>query len=764
VKPTAPRLLLLGVATLAVIGAGAPALAAGAARSTAVNSARTDPSVLIGLPGLNWTDITQRNAPVLWRLASSGSVGSLVTSGVRTQTCPADGWLTLNSGARAAGLPGSQPGPCPGLPRVVTAARPAAGSAAGPARIPAMPQIVAANRRYHYDPDWGLLGRAAGRGHCATAIGPGAALALAGPGGQVASYLPSARAVSRAALSRCPLTVIDLGALPSGAGPGGAAARARAVRAADAEIGRITAGLRPGTILTAAGLADNSAPGLRAIIVAGPGYHSGLLTASSTRQPGLTLITDLTRTVLGWRAAPVPASAVGSPITRAGRGSLAAAIRGLVGQDTAAQVYRSTILVFFLIYGFGEGILFGLIRVLLRGRTSERRRQRRAAYRVAGVFAGAIPAGTFLASLVPWWLLPHPALLLYAMTLGWAVLIAAAALAGPWRRDPFGPPGVVAAVTVAVIGLDVMTGSRLQLGTPFGLSVLEAGRFYGVGNNALGIYGASGILLAAWAAVAAGYGKPGGRGRAVAAASAVALFTVVASGWPGFGAKVGGTIAMVPGFLLLLAAVAGIRVTFRRGLLIGVSGVLLVTGFALLNYFVPATGPSDIGAFVGHVLHGGSGGILQRKVSANVGSLVTTIYSPIVPAAVIVAALIIAWPGRFRLRTLAAAVTTVPLLRPVLTAIWLVAALGWVADDSGVTVAASAIPLALMLIIALVSAVPVRTGQAVAGYPGGPGPGPVSCSPPGATARSPAGPGTGGDASADHSPAAAPASRQPPPD
>ena len=50
-----------------------------------------------------------------------------------------------------------------------------------------------------------------------------------------------------------------------------------------------------------------------------------------------------------------------------------------------------------------------------------------------------------------------------------------------------GPPGVVAAVTVAVIGLDVMTGSRLQLGTPFGLSALAAGRFYGVGNNALGV-------------------------------------------------------------------------------------------------------------------------------------------------------------------------------------------------------------------------------------------------------------------------------------
>ncbi len=277
VKPTASRLLLLGAAVFAAIGGAAPALAAGPARPAAVTSANTDPLVLIGIPGLRWTDISRPGTPALWRLAVSGSAGSLVTSGVRTQTCPADGWLTLNSGARATGLPAPPPGPCPALPRVVRAGS-TAGSAAGPARparIPAMPRIVAANRFFHYNPDWGLLARAAGRGQCATAIGPGAALALAGPGGRVASYLPSARAAGRSALNRCPLTVIDLGALPSGAGPGGAAARARAVRAADAETGRITAALRPGTILTVAGLADNSAPHLRAVIVAGPATAPG---------------------------------------------------------------------------------------------------------------------------------------------------------------------------------------------------------------------------------------------------------------------------------------------------------------------------------------------------------------------------------------------------------------------------------------------------------------------------------------------------------
>jgi hypothetical protein len=759
--------------------------------------------VLIGIPGLRWSDVSARNAPVLWRLASAGSVGSLVVSAVRTRSCPADGWLTLNSAARAAGLPASPPAspgaPCPPLPAVVPAAALATPGGTRPASVPAMPRVVAANRPFHYDPDWGLLARAAGPGRCATAIGPGAALALAGRGGRVGSYLPSAAATGRSALRRCPLTVIDLGALPSAAGQGGAAARARAVRAADAETGRIRAALPAGTILTVAGLADDSAPHLRAIIVAGPGYQGGLLAAASTRQPGMTLITDLTPTVLGWLAAPVPAAAVGSPVTRADRGSLAAAIRGLIGQDTAAQVYRSTILPFFLAYGFGEGILFGLLTLVLRGGGEERRRRRLAAYTVAGVSAAALPAGTFLAGLAPWWRLPHPALLLYSMALGWAVLIAVAALAGPWRRDPFGPPGAVAAVTVAVIGLDVMTGSRLQLGTPFGLSALAAGRFYGVGNNALGIYGTSGILLAAWAAIAAARGRlasggppastgpdcgpavggaagpavggaagpavggaagpvvigqsaaqaggvpAAGRGRAVAAAAAVAVFTVVAAGWPGFGAKVGGTIAMVPGFLLLLAAVAGVRITVRRGAAIGVSGLVLVTGFAVLNYFVPATGPSDIGAFIGHVLHGGSGGILQRKVSANIGSLTTTIYSPIVPLVVIATALIIAWPGRFRLRALADAIDALPLLRPVLVAIWLVAVLGWIADDSGVTVAASAIPLALMLVIAVVSAAGAMTGRGAAASPG-------------ATAGSGSGPGSGADPAA-----AAPVSRQRPP-
>src|SRR5207237_3627315 len=90
---------------------------------------------------------------------------------------------------------------------------------------------------------------------------------------------------------------------------------------------------------------------------------------------------------------------------------------------------------------------------------------------------------------------------LYAVSVALAVVIAVAALLGPWRRDRFGPFGIVCLFTVAVLGIDVMTGSRLQLETPFGLLVLEAGRFYGIGNEALGIYGLTGLLAAAWLAL-----------------------------------------------------------------------------------------------------------------------------------------------------------------------------------------------------------------------------------------------------------------------
>jgi hypothetical protein len=331
---------------------------------------------------------------------------------------------------------------------------------------------------------------------------------------------------------------------------------------------------------------------------------------------------------------------------------------------------------------------------------------------VAGVFAAAVPAGTFLANLVPWSTTAHPAAWLYGVSVALALVIAGAALLGCRNRGPLAPLGVICLFTVAVLGVDVMTGSGLQLETPFGLSVLEAGRFYGIGNEALGIYGLSGLFGAAWLALVLLRRYSPSRRPAVLAVAAVATFTVFASGWPGFGGKVGGTIAMVPCFLLLGMVVAGVSLNWRRILLVAVSGLALFAVFALISYLVPATGHSDIGVFAGNTLHGRSGGLLLRKINSNLGSLSVNAFSPLIPIVVIVTGLMLWRPAWFRLTTMPAAFAAEPLLRPVLGVLWLMPVLGWLANDSGVIVAAAVLPFALPLAIAILAAAAYPPDQA----------------------------------------------------
>jgi hypothetical protein len=157
--------------------------------------------VVVGLSGLRWSDASQARTPALWRLAARGSVGNLVDYAVKPLTCPADGWLTLNSGARAQS----------DHTNAACGAFPAVRQQGQGASVPGLPALETYNHQFHNTPDWGLLAdRTPG---CATAVGTGAALALADRAGRVASYLPAPDQVTAAVLARCPLTVVDLGTL-----------------------------------------------------------------------------------------------------------------------------------------------------------------------------------------------------------------------------------------------------------------------------------------------------------------------------------------------------------------------------------------------------------------------------------------------------------------------------------------------------------------------------------------------------------------------
>jgi hypothetical protein len=163
-----------------------------------------------------------------------------------------------------------------------------------------------------------------------------------------------------------------------------------------------------------------------------------------------------------------------------------------------------------------------------------------------------------------------------------------------------------------------------------------------------------------------------------------------------------------------------VRLSARRVALAALSGVGLFAVFALVNYFVPVTGHSDIGFFAGQALHGGAGGTLQRKISTNIDSLTTTPYNLLIPLIVAGLGLLLLRPDRFRAGALSRAWQTVPLLKVSLVTIWVMAILGWFAEDSGVGVPGSTLPFILPLAIAIVASAAITSDQAPAGPAGGP--------------------------------------------
>src|SRR5690242_7466444 len=164
---------MLAAMRLVIVAVLACAAALGPAGAARAESTLRGPVVVVGVPGLLASDLSPTRTPALWRLLDAGASGSLSVRAVRTRTCPADGWLTLNAGARA-GLPGTG---CR-MPAVVA-------SGAG-VRIDGFGALVAGNASFGFGARFGTLSSSGGG--CVTAVGPGAALAAADPDGQVAHY------------------------------------------------------------------------------------------------------------------------------------------------------------------------------------------------------------------------------------------------------------------------------------------------------------------------------------------------------------------------------------------------------------------------------------------------------------------------------------------------------------------------------------------------------------------------------------------------
>lgn len=648
--------------------------------------------IVVGVPGLRWSDI--QNAiptPGLWLLARDSALGSISLRTVEPTSCPLDGWLTLNSGARAVG---PRPhGDCSSVP--------APEISGTTATVPGWADLVAPNDDHSYDPIWGTLAQAR-RGETAPpvttrcAVGPGAAVALADDTGRVrATYASQVSALPSTACSG--LLLIDAGALPLGP------ARTGALREVDALVQQLRSTFDSSALMVA-GIADSDPDRahLGALMVeAGDqglrGLRRGWLRAESTRRAGLVTITDLTPTLV---PDPVPADLDGYPLqSRTRIESTPTAVRELDRRDLAAQVIRDMFVWFFAALIAGQLLLYAGAGLALRRGVIDRRRCARV-LTLVGLGFGSVPAASALANLLPWRSAGHPAPALWGVIVLGAAAIAALAASGPWRRRPYGPPAVVGLVTALVLGLDVGTGSRLELNALFGLSPLVAGRFYGFGNIAFAVFAMCSLITAAGAA-----SYLIRRGQQMAAGGVVLVVGAVAAlvdGWPDFGADFGGVLALIPGVAVLAAGVSGVRVTVPRVIGVGLTAVGAAVGIALLDWRREPAQRSHLGKFVQDVLDGNGPDVIGRKLDANFGLLVDApvIVLAAIPLLVLVV-LTLLRPEKLRLRGLARAQAEDPVLRPLMFGCLGTALVGFAVNDSGVIVPAVALIAAGPLLVAV---------------------------------------------------------------
>ena len=684
--------------------------------------------MLVGIAGLAWQDVTAENTPTLYSMVGPNAAASLTVRTVRPRTCAVDGWLTVGAGRRATDLPDLDVDEMPDrycreIPEPIELSD-------GSAAVPGWDLLVAAQGEQTYDTQLGLLGdRIAATGFCASAVGPGAALAVAQSDGVIANYVPHPSTVGPDLLAGCPVTVVDLGSIPPPPDVGdeeaeqeaAAKARSSAVSAIDATLGTLIENVPSNVAVLVAGIADSGpseppaedepttiAPSaLRVALATGPqpdssDYGPNWLSSPSTRWTGLVQLTDVASTLAAYAGVADPsAGTVGRPWRPVGPhpGSAQETIDQLVGTDRATQVFRTQSGPFFQILGVAEVLFFGGAVLWLRRHPGGRRRLIRLV-QYAALGAASFPVASFLANLSRWWRFERAGTLLWTTILVITVIITVLALRGPWRDRIYGPPGVVAALTAVVLAIDVSTGSNLQHASLLGLSPLVAGRFYGFGNIPYAIFVAS-ALVAAAALAQLLLDRGHSRRTAAFAAAVVGAVAVVVDGAPQAGADVGGILATVPGFVLLVLCIAGVRVTVWRMLLAGAFAVAAVALVAWLDWLRPASERTHFGQFFADVIDGDAWPVIWRKARASIGTLQRSpYYGWLVPVAYGVIIWLVRAPG---VGGVQAAVARWPVLRPLIWAGLVTGAAGFVVNDSGIIVPGLLLTVGIPLVVSAVA-------------------------------------------------------------
>jgi hypothetical protein len=585
----------------------------------------TDQVVVVGVT--DRTELTPADRAVLDSHLNDAQAGTVSVRPRYVGDCAAAGWTTLGAGRRAAVGGLCAPEVQNGKVTDWTARQAAAAARRGDAQLGT------------------LAGSVPG---CVAAVGPGAALAAAKPDGSVARYQTPEEFVAGGMQTQCPITLVDAGRLSNQV----------ITQLADREdITLIVTGVGP-----AAGSDD---PSLQIIYRLGTTLP-GWLTSASTRREGIVTLTDLTRTLIDFGAPGSSVAVDGSPFAVY---TADLTVDGIDAKINSVAALSDAVTIGYLALGLGGGLLFVILVVgTLRNRF--------ALPKLILTFGGVLAAAMMLTGSVPWQNSGSPGLFLSLLVAAWSVILTGLALLiGRLAQVPNAIAAV--AITVAAFTVDAALGAVMQPGSMLNSRPIFGLRWYGFGNVTFAVYASAGLFLAGY--LAHRFLTTGKRVAAVAAAGIIGFGIVICEGWPSMGGDFGGVIALTPAVLWLMLAISGVKITWPKLLAIAGFAVLTVGVISVLDWISGPDRRSHLGNFVQRILDGDALDVISRKAVA----AAETVASPLGIGSLLIGVTLWTVIMTYVVPRVSA---DFPTVRSALVAILIVAILGTVLNDGGISV------------------------------------------------------------------------------
>lgn len=446
----------------------------------------------------------------------------------------------------------------------------------------------------------------------------------------------------------------------------------------DAVLGRVVDEAPPDTLFLVVSVRPPDRQFLLTpLVMAGPGVPEGVVTSPSTQRTGLVALTDIAPTILSSFGITVPDEMPGNAVRyEAGSNRLDL----LETYDADTLVRERTYLPTTWVYIWVQAAVYLVVLFLI---TRGRRFRRAGSWlRPVMLSLAAMPAASFLVRLVPGlttWFFAAQSIVMFAF----AVLLGV--FAHTRRRNALSPVTWLCGITIAVIVVDIWTGTQLEASSWLGYSFHSAGRFYGVPNTSFAVLGACAVL---WPAIMMHYTTR--RTETLWWSGCMMAIVLFSAGAPMLGADVGTLITLGPIFALELWVLSGRRIRPWSLVLVAAGAVVLVVGAAGLDLARAPADRSHLGRFASDLIKNGPSVLNDaffRKQSANFRILRTSIWTRLLPVVALFWFVPLVWQQRAR-----EVFASRPMLRVGALFVLAAAALGFASNDSG--------PLVITLFVA----------------------------------------------------------------